>query len=176
MAYQRKTDRYYPTREEVASWPPDHRRCTSCLEVKPLTEFHKNNRNYLGVDAVCKICRKPHSKNEYAKRRPELLLWQRAKGRAKRKGLDFNIEVSDVVIPERCPVLGVVMTRGTREDNDNAPSLDRYDSRLGYVKGNVVVISTKANKIKGSATVEELQALVRWMALEDFKRSELVGI
>lgn len=87
-----------------------------------------------------------------------------ARERAKRRGLDFAITVADVVIPERCPLLGISLRRGTAVVGDRSPSLDRKDPALGYLPGNVWVISHRANTIKQDATLEELKRLV--VALE----------
>ena len=79
-------------------------------------------------------------------------MWDSAKSRATEKGREFNIELSDIVIPDFCPVLGVPMDR---------PSLDRIDSSKGYVKGNVRVISHRANMLKNNATIEELELVLK---------------
>ena len=39
---------------------------------------------------------------------------------------------------------------------DNSPTLDRIVPELGYVPGNVAVISWKANRLKGNNTDPEL--------------------
>lgn len=39
----------------------------------------------------------------------------------------------------------------------SSPSLDRIDNRMGYVPGNVWVISWKANRMKSDASMEELR-------------------
>ena len=57
---------------------------------------------------------------------------------------------------ETCPVLGIPLYSDGR-DNQNAPSLDRFIPSLGYVKGNVFVISRRANVLKGDATIEEVK-------------------
>lgn len=170
MCDGKPSGRYYATQQDKDSWPTGYKRCCGCREVIPWEDFHKNKNGLFGVDNQCKKCRKPKSKSEYASRTSELLLWQRAKGRAKRRKMDFDIEVSDVVIPDYCPVLGVKMQRGTVEEHNNSPSLDRRDSQLGYVKGNVFVISTRANMIKNDSTLEELEAVVRYL------RSGVCGI
>lgn len=41
-----------------------------------------------------------------------------------------------------------------------SPSLDRLDSSKGYVKGNVRVISKRANQLKNNATVEEMRMVL----------------
>lgn len=77
------------------------------------------------------------------------------RNRSKKKGLDFNLESSDIIIPIRCPYLNIEITVfGTI---DQAPSIDRIDNSKGYVKGNVEVISTQANRMKNTATLTELK-------------------
>ena len=88
-----------------------------------------------------------------------------AKIRAKAKGLPFTITTKDIVIPDVCPVLGVPLTRpdGTsRGPGPYTPSLDRIVPELGYVPGNVRVISYRANRIRNDATIEELEAVLRY--------------
>lgn len=83
-----------------------------------------------------------------------------AKHRAKKKGLNFNLTVEDVVVPERCPVLGCVLERGKgKGPKRNSPTLDRIDSAKGYVSGNVRVISFRANALKSDASLEEIAAV-----------------
>lgn len=61
------------------------------------------------------------------------------------------------------PVLGMKLVGGTRKDHDASPSLDRIDPSRGYIAGNVVVISHKANRLKNDAGLAELEALVAWL-------------
>jgi hypothetical protein len=90
-----------------------------------------------------------------------------ARARAKRKGLPFSITAADIVIPERCPVLGIPLAPGSGGPGvgpaGNAPTLDRIVPSLGYVPGNVVVISWRANRIKADATPDELDAIASWV-------------
>lgn len=44
------------------------------------------------------------------------------------------------------------------------PSLDRIVPERGYVRGNVEVISWEANRLKNSATLEQLEALVDYLS------------
>jgi hypothetical protein len=89
-------------------------------------------------------------------------MWSRAKYRAKQKGLDFTIEQKDITIPDVCPLLGIplVCHRGKGSQKGNSPSLDRIDPTKGYIKGNVWVISNRANTLKNDATLQELELLV----------------
>lgn len=148
------------SKEEVASWPPEHKRCRLCREVLPFSEFHKNKHTLFGYNTECKKCRKPKSKKRYHETPPEQLLWERAKSRSALLGREFSIELSDVVIPDICPVLGIPITLRA---GPNSPSLDRIDNSKGYVKGNVQVISNRANTIKGDATFQELEMVLLWM-------------
>jgi hypothetical protein len=44
-----------------------------------------------------------------------------------------------------------------------SPSLDRIKPELGYVPGNIQVISARANVMKNDATPEELLAFANWV-------------
>ena len=94
---------------------------------------------------------------------PEKKVWNRAKQRAKSRGIPFNIEMSDITIPEVCPVLGILLVVG---DTEAAPSIDRVIPALGYVKGNVNIISNRANRIKSDATKEELERVLDYINCE----------
>lgn len=93
-------------------------------------------------------------------RRPHRLLGE-ARKRAKEKGLPITITVADIVVPEFCPVLGIPISFGG--DRDSWPSLDRLNNSVGYIPGNVFVISYRANKIKNDATLAEIEAIARYM-------------
>jgi hypothetical protein len=82
-----------------------------------------------------------------------------AKGRAKKFNLPFSFTIADFDIPQYCPILGLELEVGDGRPGLNSPSLDRIIPNLGYVKGNVEVISYRANKIKSDATPEELQKI-----------------
>ena len=59
-----------------------------------------------------------------------------------------------------CPVLGVEMVfGGTGSIKDNSASIDRFDTTTGYIKGNVWIISDKANRMKSNATIEEIKKI-----------------
>ena len=86
-----------------------------------------------------------------------------ARKRAKKNNIPFNltedylksIYPSDMI----CPVLGFEMSMGLDGNGwvDTSPSLDRIIPEKGYVQGNVVVISMRANSIKRDATPGELR-------------------
>ena len=83
----------------------------------------------------------------------ERYLVQSARSRAKKYNLPFDITHEDVVVPEFCPYLGIKLVPFSEW---SSPSLDKIIPELGYVKGNIQVVSTKANIMKNNATQDEL--------------------
>jgi len=86
--------------------------------------------------------------------------WQmlkRACDSSKQRKLEFNISIEDIIIPEYCPYLNIKITKlsnkGRQETN---ASIDRIDNTKGYIKGNIQIISSKANFMKRNASIEEL--------------------
>jgi DNA repair exonuclease SbcCD ATPase subunit len=91
-------------------------------------------------------------------RNPLSILIAGARSRAKRKGVPFTITPEALTQPTHCPVLGIELDYTNAGLHvDASASLDRIKPELGYVKGNVIVISWRANRIKCDATPEELQ-------------------
>lgn len=137
------------------------RQCTKCLGTfDEAVGFHKNRGR---VRSWCKQCVITYSKT-YQKTHPEYVLLRRARHNAKVAGVDFDLTLDCIFIPASCPILGIPIffaVNGAR--SDNSPSLDRIDSKKGYVKGNVHVVSWRANKIKQDATVDEMRAWVDFL-------------
>lgn len=133
----------------------NEKRCIDCEKVLPVSQFGKLLATARGLNPRCKTCRTAYGKS-YANSNRERIMWLAARNRAKKQGVPFKIELSDIVIPERCPVLGVEW--GT-DRKVNLPSLDKIVPEKGYVKGNIVVMSMRANMLKSNATPEELRKL-----------------
>ena len=83
-------------------------------------------------------------------RSPESKMVARAKVRAKAQGIPFDIDVTDINIPDVCPVLGIKLKIHTGKSGafKDSPSLDKIIPELGYVKGNVQVMSQLANQMR----------------------------
>ena len=88
-----------------------------------------------------------------------------AKHRARKAGTPFDLSPNDFHIPARCPALGIRLVRniGGRTSHDASPTLDRINPRRGYVPGNVIVISRKANTIKSNSTPRELERVASFV-------------
>ena len=144
--------------KRTLSWPSNGRECNRCREFKTSENFtpFKGGRN--GLYPICKSCRVTDSKNEWANKAPKSKILERCKSRATKKGWDFNLTLEDIPeIPLLCPVFGLPM------EGKYSPSLDRIDSSKGYIKGNVQIISTRANAIKNDATPEEILKLALFL-------------
>jgi hypothetical protein len=98
-------------------------------------------------------------------RDPVYQLYYGAKSRANKSELEFDIELSDITIPERCPILDVLLFGNHlgKRPNINSPSLDRVDNDKGYVKGNVRVISYVANRYKSNLSKDSIDRLYRYV-------------
>jgi hypothetical protein len=118
------------------------------------SEFFSDLHSTHGYTSIIKEHKGMTSKSGIAL---EYTIWNSAKSRARRDGLEFNIEPSDIVVPEKCPYLKCKLTPGIGKVCDTSPSLDRINPRLGYIKGNIQVISFRANTIKAGRTLSELQ-------------------
>jgi hypothetical protein len=86
-----------------------------------------------------------------------------AKSRAYKNNIEFSLMKEDVVVPEFCPILNIKMIRNKIHPKSNSYSLDRINPKKGYIKGNVQVISHRANQIKSNATIEELELLLAYL-------------
>lgn len=113
-------------------------------------------------------------------RNPKRYIWTRAKGRAAADNIPFTITEADFDIPEYCPIfpnLKLAFSSGRATRPDNIPTLDRLVPALGYVPGNVAVISMRANRLKSDASKQDLEAIVAWMTkreneVKTFKKAE----
>lgn len=86
-----------------------------------------------------------------------------AKYRAKKQGIPFDISVDDFDIPEFCPIFPhIPIIIGEGKHCFTSPSLDRIIPDLGYVKGNVQIISYRANRMKNDGTLQELIMMGEW--------------
>lgn len=129
-----------------------HRQCTNCLSI-----FERHSPTM----KICKPCNSARVKSQSA----VMKMYRRAKSRASEKGLEFSIIPEDIVIPKKCPILGVPLytTSGKPGAFLHSPSLDRINSYEGYTKENIWVISQCANSMKGKASEDQLVRFAQWV-------------
>lgn len=101
----------------------------------------------------------------YKKNRDRIQLynmWNNCKLRAQRKQIPCTITLGDISIPAECPILGIPLIRGIGAVCANSPSIDQIEVGKGYTPENIQVISSLANRMKNSATLEQCVALGNW--------------
>jgi hypothetical protein len=91
---------------------------------------------------------------------PEALLVRSARSRAKLRGVSCTITKEHIRIPDVCPVLGIPLVKASGNASDISPTIDRVIPALGYVPGNVRVISYRANRLKCDSTLEEMELVL----------------
>jgi hypothetical protein len=105
----------------------------------------------------CKSCA------EQNRRRYILTLLRDARHRAKKQGIPFSITPADVNIPDKCPILGIPLIPKPPNGRPGpwiySPSLDKIVPELGYVPGNIQILSARANTLKSNGSLEELAAI-----------------
>ena len=92
--------------------------------------------------------------------------------RAKKDGIPHEIDelyLKSLGAPDICPVLGIPLNYKNEETEDNSPSIDKFYPAKGYVKGNVQVISYRANRLKNDGTPEEWEKIAEWCKEEDIR-------
>ncbi len=163
--------------------------CTRCRLAKPRTEFSGTHHRCRSCNAASQAewrARDPErckakSRRWYAKNRVEMqrlarermaerkirdpigVMLKRKRYNAERLGIPFDLASTDIVIPEFCQILGIRLAPIGSPDIDARPSIDRLDPSKGYVRGNVAVISNKANRIKSDGTAEHHERIAAWM-------------
>lgn len=142
--------------------------CSHCRKELPLADFTKHSKNKDGLQGGCRECNKKASKEWNANNKTSLII-KRLKERAANRGLDFDLVVEDVVVPEKCPVFGFDLQRNHKIPKRNSPSVDRIDPNKGYTKDNIQILSNLANAMKQDATPEELVQFAEWV-LKTYKK------
>ena len=91
-------------------------------------------------------------------------MWHAAKSRAKLHNIPFCLSLNDIPsIPSQCPVLGIEINSISPKQCHNSPSLDRINNKLGYIPGNIRIISWRANNLKRDATPYELRKILEYV-------------
>src|SRR3990167_7310584 len=113
--------------------------CTGCKKLKKLSEFHTNKQHKDEKECSCKDCKNKDTRERYKNSRNyreklknwtlknkerikitqnksrlknwERNMWHTAKFNANKKNREFNIDTEDITIPEKCPYLGIKLTR-----------------------------------------------------------------
>jgi hypothetical protein len=161
--------------------------CGWCKIDKPLTDYTKNNAASDGLQYKCRTCDLAYQAKRRAENYEEDLEYSRTYQRNRRKNFDYRLQmlinaskqraknkdrehaitVEDVkaIYPKDgcCPIFGMKLEFNTAGFRETSPSIDRIDSTKGYTPDNIQIISWKANRVKGYATLQELEMLVAYL-------------
>lgn len=140
-------------------------------------EYYINNANHIRDNQIKRYRTK--KTNE-----PWYIAYCIIKQRAKEKNIEFDLDIEYIksIWTDICPVLGIPLkcaifesglTRKTSKARplDNSPTIDRIDPAKGYIKGNICIMSYRANMIKNCGTLEEHEKIVAF--LQNIKSKEL---
>ncbi len=128
----------------------DTKFCNGCKTMKSLTDFGKSTKSKCGFSYTCKKCFSFHA------------MFQGAKNRCKKEGRvpDFSLEDIKELAVTTCPVFGMELQFGGDVFKANSATVDAIVHAKGHVKGNLRIISARANTIKNNCTLEEMGQLV----------------
>lgn len=139
--------------------------CPRCEMWLLHSHFNKAKESASGLRSLCKKCESSEIAAWATRKRRKDTRWgllKSAKQRAKAEGIAFDLCEEDIYVPMICPALGVPIKYGGKFAGPNSPSLDRAVPKLGYVSGNVFVISFRANAIKNDAYAYEMEKIARY--------------
>lgn len=156
------------------------RKCAKCGVIKALSAFDPMRDNKSELQKMCRECITTAWINIVGKRLDNIetirknnpdaydrmvkgTLFTNASKRAKKMGVQFTITRDDIPLVHTCPVFNVPLRLHVGKQGNDSYSLDRIDSTLGYIPGNVRVISWRANYLKGNLTLAQAEALYNYM-------------
>jgi len=133
--------------------------CKTCGKDREALCFSVHSSCKLGFDTSrCKPCKK--AKHDWTQVPYEKRMLNRVASKCRKYGIEFNLELADIVFPPECPIFHKPFIYG---DTDWTYSIDRIDPGKGYIKGNIQVISNRANMLKNNATSSELRLVADYM-------------
>lgn len=145
----------------------ERRKKTKEQRLREKKQKHKRYHEVLKHDPVYKAKVTTATRN-WQTNFPEKYILSKTKSKCKLYDIPFNLELSDIVIPKLCPVLGTKLlsgkdTLGVGASDRNLASIDRIVPDLGYTKGNIQIISMRANVMKSDSKEEDLVKFAKWI-------------
>lgn len=144
--------------------------CCDCFQTKPREEFAKDKKSVTGLCGRCRKCAaEKKSKNRQRSPREVSLrnMYHRVRMHSKNTGVGSDITYEWLVQEfghiTHCPILHIPLEWGAvGRPTSYSPSIDKIVPKLGYVRGNVQLISYKANLMKNNADTRELACFGKW--------------
>lgn len=151
------------------------KRCGTCHEVKPRTEFHRNLTRADGFTGSCKACVASKSKSRYKGKRRLRVVFTGIRRRSRLSGLPFEMTFDEFcrwdaahgpIKQRKCLICKSTISESKRFQRLRGTpllygfSVDRIDSKQGYRIGNIQQICYICNTIKSSwFTTQDMQLL-----------------
>ena len=106
-----------------------------------------------------------NKRKELHKKDPRIRIFSGLRARAKKKNLECNLEsYKDLPkVPKYSPIFNIPLFVGVGVSTDNSPTLDRIDNNKGYIKGNLQIISRKANQMKSNGNFKDIEMLYKYI-------------
>lgn len=170
------------------------RYCGSCDETKLFSEFHKDKSKKFGISSTCKECSIKAARRYYLKNTEHIKETSRRYSKthvpkfsrnidsrlkslhtkARNRNKDFSIPLTDLFDlwknqSGRCVYTKLPLIATANQFN--TVSLDRIDSSIGYVSGNVQLVCAAINKMKQEYS-EEMFILMSLLVTQNNKLSD----
>lgn len=136
--------------------------CSKCFVSKPFGDFPVHRYTYDKLDSWCKSCRKEYRYEVKTSLDSHVrAILSRAKDDRRKPEVNVDLQyLIDLWYQQKgmCKLSGIKMEhqRKTRKHNLYNASLDRIDSSLGYLKGNVQWVCWMVNRMKGENSIDQL--------------------
>ena len=156
--------------EVLALWRGTNgeRICLKCDEVKLNTEFCARSDRPGQQKSTCRACQRAQGRASYQRCKQDAFFRHRAnhsRSRAQnlRVPFDLTAEFLQQIWTSTCPVFKTTLVKHADRSHEDAPELDRIIPSRGYVQGNVVWLSRRANRLKNNVSTVELRLLLSWL-------------
>jgi hypothetical protein len=152
--------------------------CSDCGIEKNFSDFEKPRYDIFSngkstTMSCCRECNNKRMKSNRLKNKSENYEYHSvreklngARKRAKNGNYMFDITIEDLMpFPLVCEVLGIKLDYNVYGNSrpDNTASLDKVIPDLGYIKGNVRIISHRANRLKSDLDFDTIERIKDYM-------------
>lgn len=135
---------------------------------KPCKHGHLSNR--LTSNCICTQCSReiyqPADRDRYRNGNTLVRQFGTRINSARKAGIPCSITFEEIDQPTHCPILGIKLNyewSGSHCRDPAKATFDKIIPELGYVSGNVKIISWKANRMKNDMTLHELKLIMEYI-------------